>query len=100
MLTPALVPIVGRLRNHHSLVHEVGARLTRLRDLSVETWTIVVAHPKGEGSWAASAPARILNPARGTGKEFLAQRSRYLAEAGVGKRDLRMAVAKYCEWAR
>jgi len=59
-------------------------RLARLRDLSVDTWTIVVAHPKGEGSWAASAPARILNPARGTVKEFLDERSRYLTDAGAG----------------
>jgi len=60
-------------------------RLARLEDLSVDTWTIIVAHPKGEGSWAAAAPARILRPARGTVTEFLAERSRYLAEAGIAE---------------
>jgi len=60
-------------------------RLARLGDLSIDTWTIVVAHPKGEGSWAAAAPARILRPARSTVMEFLAERSRYLSDAGVGE---------------
>ncbi len=58
-------------------------RLARLEDLSVDTWTIVVTHPKGEGSWAVAAPARILRPARGTVIEFLETRERYLAEHGV-----------------
>jgi len=58
-------------------------RLARLEDLSVDTWTIVVAHPKGESSWAVAAPARILLPARRTVSEFLAERARYLADAGV-----------------
>jgi integrase len=59
-------------------------RRARLEDLSVDTWTIFVAHPKGEGSWAAGAPARILHPARGTVSEFLAERARYLSDAGIG----------------
>ena len=58
-------------------------RLARLEDLSVDTWTIVVTHPKGEGSWAVAAPARILRPARGTVVEFLEMRRRCLAENGV-----------------
>ena len=58
-------------------------RLARLEDLSVDTWTIVVTHPKGEGSWAVAAPARILRPARVTVVEFLEMRRRCLAENGV-----------------
>jgi len=58
-------------------------RLARLEDLSVDTWTIVVTHPKGEGRWAVAAPARILRPARETVIEFLETRQRYLAEHGV-----------------
>jgi len=59
-------------------------RRARLDDLSTETWTILVAHPKGEDSWAVAAPARILQPARGTVIEFLNERRLYLANAGVG----------------
>jgi len=59
-------------------------RRARLDDLNTETWTIVVAHPKGEGSWAVAAPARILQPARETVIEFLNDRRLYLETAGVG----------------
>ena len=59
-------------------------RRARLDDLNIDTWTIVVAHPKGESSWAAAAPARILQPARETVIEFLAERERYLADASIG----------------
>ena len=58
-------------------------RLARLEDLNIDTWTIVVAHPKGEGSWAVAAPAVILLPARSTVTEFLSARIRYLTSAGV-----------------
>ena len=58
-------------------------RRARLQDLSIDTWTIVVAHPKGESSWAVASPARILHPARETVVEFLAERNRYLADAGI-----------------
>jgi integrase len=59
-------------------------RRARIDDLSIDTWTIVVAHPKGEGSWAVAAPARILQPARETVLDFLAERERYLADASIG----------------
>ncbi len=59
-------------------------RRARLEDLNVDTWTIVVAHPKGESSWAVAAPARILPPARDEVAEFLAERKRYLADEGIG----------------
>lgn len=58
-------------------------RRARLDDLSTDSWTIVVAHPKGESSWAVAAPARILHPARGTVVEFLEKRSQCLADAGI-----------------
>ncbi len=58
-------------------------RLSRLEDLRLDTWTILVAHPKGESSWAAAAPAQILPPARDTVREFLRERRRYLRASGV-----------------
>ena len=58
-------------------------RRARLEDLSVDTWTILVAHPKGESSWAAAAPAQILPPAWATVIKFLKDRERYLADFGI-----------------
>jgi len=58
-------------------------RLARLEDLHLDTWTILVAHPKGESSWAAAAPAQILPPARDAVAEFLRERKRHLRAAGV-----------------
>ncbi len=58
-------------------------RRARLEDLSIDSWTIVVAHPKGESSWAVASPARILPPARETVFEFLKERNHYLADAGI-----------------
>jgi len=58
-------------------------RRARLEDLSIDTWTIVVAHPKGESSWAIAAPARILLPARETVIEFLKERNHNLADVGI-----------------
>jgi integrase len=67
----------------YSGLRRTELRRARLEDLCIDTWTIVVAHPKGESSWAVAAPARILHPARETVVEFLAERSRYLADAGI-----------------
>ncbi len=58
-------------------------RRARFEDLNIDTWTIMVAHPKGESNWAVASPARILHPARETVVEFLAERNRYLADAGI-----------------
>lgn len=58
-------------------------RLARLEDLRIDTWTILVAHPKGENSWAVAAPAQILPPARETVKDFLRERRRYLSGFGI-----------------
>jgi len=58
-------------------------RRARLEDLSMDTWRIVVAHPKGESNWAVSAPAQILPPARDTVADFLKGRERYLADFGI-----------------
>ena len=58
-------------------------RRARLVDLRIDDWTIIVAHPKGESSWAIAAPAKILPPARETVVEFLEERNRYLADAGI-----------------
>jgi integrase len=58
-------------------------RRARLEDLDTDSWTIVVAHPKGERSWAVAAPARILQPARRTVVEFLKKRDEYLGAAGI-----------------
>lgn len=58
-------------------------RLARLEDLDTSNWTIVVAHPKGENSYAAEAPAVILPPAHETVIEFLKEREMYLATRGM-----------------
>ncbi len=58
-------------------------RRARLEDLRVDTWTILVAHPKGETSWAVAAPAQILPPARKTVSQFLRTRELYLSANGV-----------------
>lgn len=58
-------------------------RRARLEDLCINSWTIVVTHPKGESSWAVAAPARILPPARETVVDFLKERNHYLANAGI-----------------
>ena len=58
-------------------------RRARLEDLSIDTWTIIVAHPKGESSWAVASPAQILPPARATVIKFLKDRERYLADFGT-----------------
>lgn len=58
-------------------------RRARLEDLRLDAWTILVAHPKGESSWAIAAPAQILPPARKTVTEFLKARQRLLSAAGI-----------------
>ncbi len=58
-------------------------RRARLCDLDTDAWTIVVAHPKGESSWAVAAPARILQPARKAVVEFLGERRQSLEAAGI-----------------
>jgi len=58
-------------------------RRARLEDLRVDTWTIIVAHPKGESSWAVATPARILPPARKTVVEFLRERDHHLADLSI-----------------
>ena len=58
-------------------------RRARLVDLDTESWTIVVAHPKGENSWAAPGVAVILPPARAEVSAFLEERNVYLRSNGV-----------------
>jgi len=62
-------------------------RLARLEDLHLDTWTILVAHPKGESSWAVAAPAQILPPARNTVTDFLRARKRYLSAHGISSAE-------------
>ncbi len=58
-------------------------RRARLVDLDTEGWTIVVAHPKGENSWAAPGVAVILPPGREAVRTFLEERKEYLSEHGL-----------------
>jgi integrase len=62
-------------------------RRTRLKDLDTDSWTILVAHPKGESRWAVASPAQILPPARSTVIDFLKKRDRYLSASGVGESE-------------
>lgn len=54
-------------------------RLARLQDLDLANWRILVAHPKGEDTWAVADFAPILGPAHEALREFLAERETYLA---------------------
>ena len=58
-------------------------RRARLEDLSLDSWTIIVAHPKGESSWAVAAPAQILPPARKAVVDFLKARELRLSAEGI-----------------
>jgi integrase len=58
-------------------------RRARLEDLRLDSWTIVVAHPKGELSWAVAAPAQILPPARKSVVDFLKARELRLSAEGI-----------------
>ena len=58
-------------------------RRARLVDLDTESWTIVVAHPKGENSWAAPGVAVILPPARAGVSAYLEERKQYLRAHGA-----------------
>lgn len=58
-------------------------RRARLEDLRLDSWTIIVAHPKGESSWAVAAPAQILPPARKAVVDFLKTRELRLSAEGI-----------------
>jgi len=58
-------------------------RRARLEDLHLDSWTITVAHPKGESSWAVAAPAQILPPARKAVVDFLKARELRLSAEGI-----------------
>jgi integrase len=58
-------------------------RRARLEDLRLDSWTIIVAHPKGESSWAVAAPAQILPPARKAVVDFLRARELRLSAEGI-----------------
>ncbi len=56
-------------------------RLARIKDLELGKGRILVAHPKGEGSWAAPDYAPVPPAARPAVEDFLAEREAYLAGA-------------------
>jgi integrase len=60
-------------------------RRARISDLDIEHWTILVAHPKGENSWASAQSSVILQPARPDVLEFMHRRSEYLAANGIAE---------------
>jgi integrase len=62
-------------------------RRARLEDLNTDSWTIIVAHPKGESRWAVAAPAQILPPARSTVVDFLKKRDCHLSASGVNESE-------------
>ncbi len=53
-------------------------RRARVFDLDTTRWTILVAHPKGEGSWAVIRKAPILPSARQAVLDYLDERKTYL----------------------
>ncbi len=62
-------------------------RRARLEDLNIVDWRILVAHPKGEKSWASPATAPVLQPARKAVLEFLKEREDYLRHCGIGSAE-------------
>ena len=58
-------------------------RLARLQDLDRVRWRILVAHPKGEGSWAAQDYAPVLGLGREAVEDFLQERANYLIAKGL-----------------
>lgn len=59
------------------------ARLADLRDLTMENWTLVVMHPKGEESWGRKRRARIICAGRPLIERFLRMRSEELRKRGI-----------------
>jgi integrase len=54
-------------------------RLARFEDLDLESWTIAVAHPKGERSWASEGHRTVILPsAEGAVQDFLHDRAALL----------------------
>jgi integrase len=58
-------------------------RLANIEDLDVKSWTLYVAHPKGEGKYAKKRTVVILPPAREPTLVFLAKRRKRLEENGL-----------------
>jgi len=58
-------------------------RLANIEDLDVKSWTLYVAHPKGEGKYAKKRTVIILPPAREPTLVFLAKRRKRLEENGL-----------------
>ena len=53
-------------------------RLARIQDVDTTRWRVFVAHPKGEGSWAAPDYAPVLPMGRQAVLDFIDERRAYL----------------------
>ncbi len=58
-------------------------RLARVKDLDHDRWRLLVAHPKGEGSWAAADYAPVLGLGRTAVEDFLEDRAKYLTSMSL-----------------
>ena len=57
-------------------------RRARIQDVDLESWQILVVHPKGINNWATESTAPILPPGRKPLLDFLGERRAYLQEHG------------------
>lgn len=63
-------------------------RLAQIEDLNVDSWELLVRHPKGEGSWAERRTVIILPPARPAVLRYLEARRRHILERGLKEKDV------------
>ena len=55
-------------------------RLSRFEDLDLDSWTVGIAHPKGEGSWASSGNRAVILPeAEQATEDFLRDRAAHIS---------------------
>lgn len=59
------------------------ARLANLGDLNTSDWTLMVMHPKGEGSWGMPRRAKVVSGGRDAIQRFLRMRDAELLRRGI-----------------
>lgn len=63
-------------------------RLARLQDLDLKKQTLMIRHPKGEGSWASQAEFDLIRPDMlPTIERYLGERQQHVEEAGLLQAD-------------
>jgi len=69
---------------YHTGLRPKELRLTALRDLDLQRWTLTIRHPKGEGSWAVDGErVRLFPDVRPFVSDYLAFRATRLCQLGI-----------------